>query len=68
MEQFFRSLKSEWIPEVGYKNFTEARDEITDYIIGYYNKFRTHQYNGGLTPDQSERLYDQNAKTVARFS
>lgn len=67
MERFFRSLKSEWVPEIGYKNFTEAKDEITNYIIGYYNRFRPHQYNGGLTPNESERLYDKNSKTVARF-
>ncbi len=68
MERFFRSLKSEWVSEIGYKNFAETRNEITSYIIGYYNQFRPHQYNGGLTPNESERLYDKNSKTVARFS
>ena len=68
MERFFRSLKSEWIPEVGYKNFTEAKDEITAYIIGYYNQFRPHQYNGGLTPNGSERQYWNDFKPVAKLT
>lgn len=68
MERFFRSLKSEWIPEVGYKNFTDARVEITDYIIGYYNSFRPHQYNGGLTPNKSERQYWNESKIVANLT
>ncbi len=60
-------MKSEWIPEIGYKSFTEAQDEITDYIMAYNTQFRPHQYNGGLTPNESERLYEKNSKTVARY-
>ena len=26
MERFFRSLKTEWIPTIGYKNFNEAKN------------------------------------------
>ncbi|AJR05483.1 ISVch4 transposase, OrfB [Photobacterium gaetbulicola Gung47] len=68
MERFFRSLKSEWIPEIGYRNFSEAKAEITEYIIGYYSQIRPHQYNGGLTANESERRYWQEYKTVANFS
>ncbi len=39
------------VSEVRYKSFNEARNEITEY----YNQFRPHQYNGGLTPNESER-------------
>ncbi|TVO34417.1 IS3 family transposase, partial [Vibrio algivorus] len=42
--------------------------EITRYIIGYYCQLRPHQYNGGLTPNESERLYWENSKIVANFS
>jgi len=38
MERFFRSLKSEWIPQTGYHSFTEAKHDIIDYIIGYYSQ------------------------------
>jgi putative transposase len=30
MERFFRSLKTEWIPEVGYSSFAQAEREILD--------------------------------------
>ena len=50
MERFFRSLKTEWVPTVGYRSFAEAQQEITRYIIGYYYQLRPHQYNGGLLP------------------
>ncbi|ENB4326700.1 IS3 family transposase [Vibrio vulnificus] len=67
MERFFRSLKSEWVPNIGYRSFTEAKKKIMDYILGYYSEVRPHQYNGGLTPNESERLFWQNYKTVANF-
>ncbi|WP_217521377.1 IS3 family transposase [Vibrio metschnikovii] len=68
MERFFRSLKTEWVPTAGYRSFAEAQQEIIRYIIGYYSQLRPHQYNGGLTPNESERLYWENSKTVANFS
>lgn len=68
MERFFRSLKTEWIPVSGYRNFSEAKENITRYITGYYSQLRPHQYNGGLTPNEPERLYWENSKTVAKFS
>ncbi len=68
MERFFRSLKTEWIPETGYQNFAEAWCEIVDYIIGYYSSLRPHHYNGGLTPNESEQRYWKTYKTVAKFS
>jgi len=38
MERFFRSLKTEWIPNKGYESFACAKRDITDYIIGYYSQ------------------------------
>lgn len=68
MERFFRSLKTEWIPTIGYRSFAEAQQEIIRYIIGYYSQLRPHQYNGGLTPNESERRYGVNSKTVSNFT
>ncbi|TDR75720.1 integrase-like protein [Photobacterium lutimaris] len=68
MERFFRSLKTEWVPVTGYRSFVEARQEIIRYIIGYYSQLRPHHYNGGLTPNESERRYWNNYKTVANLS
>ncbi len=68
MERFFRSLKSEWVPRIGYRNFVEAKAYITNYITGYYSEVRPHQYNGGLAPNESERRFCLNSKTVASFT
>lgn len=67
MERFFRSLKTEWVPASGYRSLDEAWQSIVGYIIRYYSQIRPHQYNGGLTPNESERLYWETYKTVANF-
>lgn len=68
MERFFRSLKTEWIPTIGYRSFKEAKIDIAKYIIGYYSQVRPHQHNGGLTPNESEKRYWLNYKTVANLT
>lgn len=66
MERFFRSLKTEWIPETGYASFAEAKHGITDYAIGYYSQFRPHTHNDGLAPNAAEKQYWIDHKTVAK--
>jgi len=68
MERFFRSLKTEWVPQVGYTSLTEAEDAIVNYIIGYYSQVRPHSHNDGLTPNESEKRYWLEYKSVASFS
>ncbi|PEH74368.1 IS3 family transposase [Edwardsiella tarda] len=68
MERFFRSLKSEWVPTTGYESFGEARSSIVRYITGYYSALRPHWYNGGLTPNESERLFHKQSGRVAKIS
>lgn len=68
MERFFRSLKTEWIPIQGYKSFTEAKQDVTDCIIGYYSEVRPHHYNAGLSSNESERRFWLDSKSVASFS
>jgi putative transposase len=68
MERFFRSLKTEWVPTVGYKNFNEAKQAVIGYIMNYYNQTRPHTYNGGISPNESERRYRLSYKTVANFT
>ncbi len=65
--RFFRSLKNEWMPVVGYVSFSEAAHAITDYIVGYYSALRPHEYNGGLPPNESENRYWKNSNSVASF-
>ncbi len=66
MERFFRSLKTEWIPEVGYGSFEEAKREITAYVIKYYSQLRPHTHNDGMTPIEAEERYWDTYKTVAK--
>lgn len=68
MERFFRSLKTEWVPGIGYSNIDEAKHAITDYIVGYYSQTRPHQHNGRISPNRAEELYWNDYKSVARFT
>lgn len=68
MERFFRSLKSEWVPQTGYESFSQAKVAIIDYIIGYYSQVRPHQHNEGLAPNVAERKYWAVYNTVAKFT
>ena len=68
MERFFRSLKTEWVPTTGYRSLVEAENAIVKYIIGYYSHVRPHSYNGNLTPNESEKRYWLEYKSVAKIS
>ncbi|WP_120506316.1 IS3 family transposase [Rahnella bruchi] len=68
MERFFRSLKNEWVPMTGYVSFSDAAHAITDYIVGYYSALRPQEYNGGLSPNESENRYWKNSNAMASFS
>src|SRR5690606_36917662 len=65
-ERFFRSLKTEWVPETGYPCFTSAKLSITDYMIGYYSALRPHKQNDGLPPKVEEQAYWKTLKTVPK--
>lgn len=47
-----------------YINLSDADHMITDYIAGYYISLRPHEYNGRLSPNESESL---NWKTLKRW-
>jgi len=68
MERFFRSLKTEWVPNVGYLDIEEARSSINNYISGYYCKVRPHRHNHAITPNQAEKNYWDTSKKVAKFT
>jgi len=55
MERVFRSLKSEWVPEKGYRSKEEATLDISHYLMDYYNWRRPHQYNNGVPPAIAEK-------------
>lgn len=68
IERFFRSLKTEWVPDFGYRSFVEAQRSIFEYITGYYNTIRPHQHNGGLPPNKTEELFWSSSKSVTNFT
>ena len=68
MERFFRSLKTEWVPESGYTSFLEAKKSIANYITGYYGQIRPHQHNDGLAPNKAEEIYFNSSKSATSFT
>jgi putative transposase len=50
----FRSLKSEWIPKLGYLNLNEAKVDVGFYLMTHYNHDRPHAANNGLPPALAE--------------
>ena len=56
MERVFRSLKSEWVPSLGYMSKTQAMKDISYYLMDYYNWHRPHQFNNGVPPAKAENL------------
>ena len=54
MERLFRSLKSEWVPVLGYRSRLEAEKDVGGYLMGYYNQQRPHSFNGGMSPVAAE--------------
>ena len=65
MERFFRSFKTEWMPKPGYDGFRLASQSIANYINGYYNRYRPHQFNGGMSPINTEKEYLKTSNMVA---
>jgi transposase InsO family protein len=50
MERFFLNLKMERVWQRQYANHDEARRDITQYIVGFYNPVRLHSTLGYLSP------------------
>lgn len=54
MERLFRSLKSEWVPGMGYADLATAERDVGQYLMSYYNRYRPHSYNSGRSPVAAE--------------
>ncbi|MFO6424635.1 integrase core domain-containing protein, partial [Motilimonas sp. KMU-193] len=67
-ERFFRSFKTEWMPRSGYQSFAAGVEAINSYISGYFNRYRPHQFNKGLSPQKAEAEYFKTYNEVASFS
>jgi len=54
-ESFFATLEKELIARHSWKNRTEARLAVFDYIEGFYNPHRRHSSISMLSPAEFER-------------
>lgn len=54
-ERFFLNLKMERVWQRQYANHAEAKADITDYIVGFYNCTRINSALGNLSPAVYER-------------
>ena len=50
IERFFLNLKMERVWQRDYANHAEAINDITEYIVGFYNCLRLHSALGNLPP------------------
>jgi len=54
MERFFLNLKMERVWHSDYANYDEAKRDITDYIVGFYNSVRLHSTLDYCSPNRHE--------------
>jgi transposase InsO family protein len=57
MERFFLNLKMERVWHRDYANHAEAKADIADYIVGFYNPVRLHSTLGYRSPLDHERIH-----------
>lgn len=55
MERFFLNLKMERVWQRDYANHAEAKKDIVDYIVGFYNSHRLHSTLGYQPPTRYEQ-------------
>jgi len=55
-ESFFHTLKTELTHHCKFKNQTEAKAEIFEYIEVFYNRTRIHSSNNYLSPEDYEMI------------
>jgi transposase InsO family protein len=54
MERFFLNLKMERVWQRDYANHADARRDVADYIVAFYNSVRLHSTLGYLPPNAYE--------------
>lgn len=61
-ERLMRTIKEEEIELSEYRNFTEAYEQIEQFLEDVYIKKRIHSSLGYLTPDEYEKKWDEQQK------
>lgn len=62
-ERFFLNLKMERVWQRRYADRAEARRDITQYIVGFYNPVRLHSILGYESPTDYEAKFERKTKT-----
>ena len=57
IECFFKYLKKEEVNRKPYSSFEDLKLSLFKYINGFYNSFRPHSHNNGLSPNDFENLF-----------
>ena len=57
IECFFKYLKKEKVNRRSYSSFDDLNLSLFQYINGFYNSFRPHSHNNGLSPNDFEQCY-----------
>ncbi len=60
-ENFFKILKSEMTDHRKYKTHSQAKIEIFEFIEIWYNRKRSHEKLGYISPTEYEQKYYLNA-------
>ena len=57
MERFFLNLKMERVWRKDYANQEEARWDVADYLLTFYNQKRLNSALGNMSPAEFEKQY-----------
>jgi putative transposase len=49
-----KDARFQWIPAVGYRNLPEAKKDVGDCLMDFYNRQRPHTFNDGISPVADE--------------
>lgn len=64
-ERFFLNLKMERVWQRDYANQAEARQDIADYIVNFYNPCRLHASLGYRSPAQFEQAFHHSLSSTS---
>jgi putative transposase len=68
MERFFLNLKMERTWHKEYANHAEARSDVADYIVGFYNSVRLHSTLENRSPNEHEKIHSHTTSALLGVS
>lgn len=68
IESFHALIKREWLNRFKILNYDHAYRLVFQYIETFYNTVRIHSHCGYLSPNEYERVYEQELKEMERLA